>query len=60
MVDESAAAAAFSNDCAKAMQDGTLEGGVKVYDLSMGGVDIAPKIIPRNDDADSLKFFGQE
>lgn len=29
-------------DCAKAMQDGTLEGGVKVYDLSMGGVDIAP------------------
>ncbi len=28
--------------------------------IGSGGVDIAPKIIPRNDDADSLKFFGQE
>ncbi|MDY3918687.1 MAG: BMP family ABC transporter substrate-binding protein [Candidatus Limivivens sp.] len=29
-------------DCVKELIDGSLEGGVKVYDLAAGGVDIAP------------------
>lgn len=29
-------------DCAKAVVDGTLEAGVKTYDITNGGVDIAP------------------
>ena len=29
-------------DCAKAAKEGTLEAGVKVYDITNGGVDIAP------------------
>ena len=29
-------------DCVEELLDGTLEGGVKTYDLAAGGVDIAP------------------